>query len=70
MGDVHILNMVTRMDIPVDRVIDSIPRDMAEIVVVGYTADGEFYFATNKANGPDVLWMLQMAAKKILEIGQ
>lgn len=40
MGDVHILNMVTRMDIPVDRVIDSIPRDMAEIVVVGYTAEG------------------------------
>lgn len=68
MAEIHILDCVTRLDLPADRVIDAIPKDMDDIVVVGFDADGEFYFASNKANGGDILWLIEKAKKVLMDL--
>lgn len=69
MGDVVILNVVTRLDIPVKRVLEgSLKEDLEEVVVIGYDKEGEFYFASNKADGSSVLWLLEQAKKELLNV--
>jgi len=41
---------------------------LKEVVVVGYEADGSFYFASTRANRPDVLWLLKQAEQRLLAI--
>lgn len=66
-AEVTILNMVTRLDLPADRILKSaVDADLAEVTIVGFDAAGDFYFASNKASGPEVLWALQMAINKLL----
>lgn len=70
MGEVVTLNMATRLDIPVSRVLKSAKKaDLKDVMVIGYDADGDFYFASSVADGPECLWRLQVAIKKLLEIG-
>jgi len=66
MGDVTEFRGTTRLDIPANRVLDNAPRDMDTVIIVGFDADGDFYFASNKADGADVMWLLQVAARKLL----
>lgn len=64
------LNTPTRLDIPPKRVIKAARKaKLADVVVVGYTEEGEFYFASSVADGAEVLWMMKLAEKKLLEIG-
>lgn len=69
MADVISLNCITRFDIPVDRVLESAKGCLDEVVIIGYDANGEFYFATNRADGADVLWLLEKAKQVILNVG-
>lgn len=60
----------TSLDIDPNSVLmGAINADMDEVVVLGYKKDGSEYFASNKADGADVLWHLQRAQKRLLEIG-
>lgn len=69
-GDnVVFLDVVTSLDLPVERIIEALrDADLEEIVVIGYKADGDEYFASNVASGANVLWHLERAKKKLLEI--
>lgn len=66
MGEVVYLDVVTKLDLPSDRVRENIPKDMDSLVVIGFDSEGEFYFASNKADGGDVLWLLEKAKKCLL----
>lgn len=70
MPDDNVINFpgITRWDLPVERVIDNIPKDMEAIVVIGWDADGDLYAASNKASGPEVLWLLEQVKLKLLTI--
>ena len=69
MGEVINLEQITRLDIPPERVIDNAPvEELESAVLLGWKKDGEFYFASSIANGPDVLWLMELAKKKLLEI--
>lgn len=61
---------VTRHDIPATRVLEAAETVcMDTVVVIGYDDDGEFYFASSAADGGKVLWLLEMARKQLLEMG-
>jgi hypothetical protein len=67
MGEVVELDVVTRLDIPAERVLRQATEDNLEsAVVIGYR-DGEFYFASSLADGGDVLWLLELAKRKLFE---
>ncbi|RUM47815.1 MAG: hypothetical protein DSY80_00515 [Desulfocapsa sp.] len=71
MDDDKIINFhgATRLDLPADRVLrEAINADLEDVVVVGWDNDGILHFASNKASGPEILWLLEVARKKLLEI--
>lgn len=70
MGEVIAFPGLTKADVPVENVLaGATEADIAEVVVIGFTRAGEFYFAASKADGSDVLWLLELAKKRLLEVG-
>lgn len=64
------LNVITRLPIPVERVMaKATEADLDEVIVMGFTKDGDFYFAASEPDGPSVLWLLELAKKNLLAIG-
>jgi len=60
---------ITKLDIPVPRTLKAAKEaNLQCAVVIGYDNDGEFYFASSKADGGYVLWLLEMAKKQLLEV--
>lgn len=63
------MDKMTNEDVPVAKVLAGAEMaDLEEVVIVGYDKDGDFYFASSKASGPEVLWALAYAKKKLLDI--
>lgn len=66
---VHILKTVTRLDLPAERIINALNEaNLEHVVIVGYDAAGDEYFASTYADGSDVLWLLERARFKLLRI--
>ena len=52
------LNCVTRLDLPVDRVLEAAKDKLEGVVLIGYDKEGEFYAASTYADGGIVSWLL------------
>lgn len=71
MGSVHILPVVTCLDIPAERVLQgAIKAGLKKVVVMGYTADGGEFFASSIAGGPEVVWLAERMKLKLLRTGE
>ena len=69
MSNVVDLNLITRLDLPPDKVLRrALDKSLKEVVICGLDADGEFYFASSKSDGGDVLWHLEIAKKRLLDL--
>lgn len=68
MGDVVILNVMSRLDLPPDRILEAAIGKMDKVVIIGYDKDGEEYFASSIADGGTVLWLMEKMKKKLLEV--
>jgi len=69
MGSVTILPVVTRIDLPVDRIIDQAKAaNLRSIVVLGYAEDGTEYLASSIADGGTVLWLMERLKLVLLNI--
>ena len=56
------LPVITTLDLDAERVLEgAINSTLQSCIVLGYDADGEFYFASTMADGGDALWLLEMA---------
>lgn len=44
--------------------------ELNEVVIVGWDKKGELFFSSNVADGGTVLWLLEKAKKRLLEIGE
>lgn len=68
MGDVIKFDGITRLDIPANDVLGgAVDANLESAVVMGYDQEGEFYFASSIANGPDVLWLMENLKKMLIE---
>lgn len=68
MGDVVNFTGITSLDIPADRVLQAaIDEGLESVIVVGYTKDGNEFFASSIAGGPDCLWLMARFQKRLLE---
>jgi hypothetical protein len=62
---------ITRLDTPPARVLArAVEVPMQQVVVIGFDEEGEFYFASSQAGGGDVLWLLALAKKKLLDLAE
>lgn len=60
---------LTRLDIPVSKVLKSAREaKMERIIVIGYDKYGDFYFSSSKADGGDVLWLLEVAKMELMRL--
>lgn len=59
-------SFITKLDIPVDRVINAaLEAGLTGVVVLGW--DENEYFASSIADGADVLWLMERLKKQLLE---
>jgi hypothetical protein len=62
-------NGITKLELPVQTILDKAAEaGLTEIVVIGIDADGDEYFASSQAGGPDVLWHLERARHKLMKV--
>ena len=67
---VVILDIVTRHDIPAERVLNAaLEHGLEGVVLAAYDKDGNEYFASSYADGGDTLWLLERCKKSLLEKG-
>jgi hypothetical protein len=64
---VEYLDIATRLDVPVERVLDGLEETLESVVVIGWDKEGEMVFASSMADGGDVLWLLEKAKNLLLE---
>lgn len=57
---------ITSLDMPPDVILEGAIGKLESVIVIGYTTDGEEYFASSMADGADALWHLQRAAHKLI----
>jgi len=66
---VSILPVITRLDLPAERVLNgAIQANLERCVIVGFDSKGELYFASTKADGGEVLWLFELAKKALMEM--
>ena len=59
-NNVIILPVVTRLNVPAERVLNAaLAADLDGVVVIGKQKDGHYYFSSSVADGGDVLWQLE-----------
>ncbi len=68
--NVVVLNVVTRLDIPAERVLRAaLEAGLEKVVLCGYDAEGNEYFASAIANAANAKWLLDRHALKLLQLG-
>lgn len=67
-GKIIPLGNITKLDLPIDRVLEAAKRELKSVLLLGYDKDGKFYFASTMADGGDVLWLLENCKKRLLEV--
>lgn len=58
---------ITKLDLPADRVLEAAKDQLEGVVILGYTKEGDEYFASTYANGGTVNWLLDRCKQKLLE---
>lgn len=64
--NVVVLRTITKLDVPPDRVLSDPRGKLSMAIVIGETIDGEFYFASSLASGPETLWAIERAKRQLL----
>lgn len=59
---------VTRLDLPLDTVLDAAKETLEGVVIMGWTTNGEEYFASTYSDGGTVLWLVERMKKMLLEV--
>ena len=71
MGDIVKWPHPTRLDVPAGRVLQgALDANLTDVVVCGYTPDGDFYAACSYADGGDCLWLLELCKRKLFEAAE
>lgn len=68
MSNVVYPQFITKLDIPVDRVLEQAIGKLEGVVLIGYTKDGDEFFASSYASGPECLWLIERCKQQLLEI--
>lgn len=69
MSNVIELPVVTKLDIPPERILNkAIGADLQEVLVIGTDKNGDFYFAASFGDGGNVLWLMERAKIELMKI--
>ena len=60
-------NGITKLDLEPDRVLENTKGKLKSFLIIGYDTDDEFYFSSTLANAGEMLWLIELAKKQLLE---
>ena len=67
--NVTALGGITRLEVDANRVIDKAAEvDFSHVVIIGFDAAGNEYFASSYADGAEVVWHIERAKFKLMVI--
>jgi hypothetical protein len=67
LAPVSVLPVVTTLDVDVERILRAaIDQELTQVIIIGYTPDGELYFASSKSDGGSVLWDMEIAKRALM----
>ena len=58
---------ITTLDLPPDQILEAAAGKMEGVVIMGWDAQGEEYFASSYADGGTVLWLLERLKKRLID---
>lgn len=68
MAKVVDLPVITTLDLNPERVLaGAMEERLKGVVVIGFTEDGQEYFASSYADGGDVIWHLRRAEHRLMQ---
>lgn len=67
-GKVIPLGVVTRIDLPPDEILERAKGKVEGVVMIGFDKDNSFYFDSSYADGGTVLWLLERAKQRLMEV--
>ena len=70
MSNVIPLGCITKLDQPVDRVLEEAKEQLTGVIILGWTHDGAAYFASTMADGGEVIWLLEKCKKDLLDTAE
>jgi hypothetical protein len=71
MGEVVQLDVITKGEVPPQKVVDGIDCENIEhLIVVAFDKNGELEISMSSGEIPINLWMLELAKKRILEASE
>lgn len=68
MGEVVSFRGMTKLDLDPDMVLENTKGSLKHFVIVGYDQNDDFYFSSTMADGGDVMWLLELAKKRLLSV--
>ena len=66
MGKVIPFGGITKLDLDTDIILENNKGKLEGFVILGYTKDGEEYFAGTYADGGATLWLLERCKQKLV----
>lgn len=67
-SNVVYLSNVTQLDLPADRILERASGQLEGVVIIGFTKDGDEYFASSYADGGTVLWLMERFKAALVKI--
>ncbi len=67
-GEIVNWSGITKLDMPPDRILEAAKDKLEGVVILGFTKDGDEYFASSYADGGEMLWLLERAKKALLSM--
>lgn len=66
MGNIIDIGCITRLDIPIEKVLDAAKDELTGVVLLGWDNNGELYFSSTMADGGEVIWLLEKCKQLLL----
>lgn len=61
------INSITKMDLPVERVLEAAKDELEGALIIGFDKDGDLFCSSTYADGGTVLWLLESAKKALFD---
>jgi hypothetical protein len=59
MGNIVPIGGITKLDLPVETVLEAAKKHLDSVVIIGFDKKGKTYFTSTIADGGDVIWLLE-----------
>lgn len=57
-----------KRDLPIERILEGAKKELSGVILIGYTNDGEEYFASTYSDGGEIMWLVERFKNELLSM--